>query len=395
MGSGEPNGVNFMRLLMVTQDFPPVVGGIQTYSYQLALRFAMRCEAFEVIAPSHPESASVDDECPFRVTRVPVSSNGMRVAVLPWLIAAARRGRFDTVFLAQWYTGAAGNIARRLGFVERVFSAAHGQELLRVPAPDSAFGRWYERHRKSVVNGVDGFFPVSHYTGTLLEADGVPSDRIHVANNGTNPERFALGDRTPETLQAWRQAHGLGQGPLLLTVSRIVERKGIDLVLRAMPALLQSFPTLRYAVVGGGPELENLENLAIELGVSDNAHFLGKIPEEDLLTAYHACDIFVMPARLVYPSVEGFGLVFREANACGKPVIGTRSGGIPDAIVDGETGLLIDPDDLEALIESTLTLLRDPEAARAMGQKGKTLVETKGTWSHVADQILDTMESHT
>ena len=383
-----------MRLLMVTQDFPPVVGGIQTYSYQLALRFAMHCEAFEVIAPSHPDSATVDEACPFPVTRVPVSSNGMRIAVLPWLLAAARRGRYDTLFLAQWYTGAAGNLARRFGFIERVFSAAHGQELLRVPAPGTWFGRWYERHRKSVVNGVDGFFPVSRYTGSLLEEDGVPAARIHVANNGTNPERFALGDRTPESLSAWRETNLLGQGPVLLTVSRIVERKGIDLVLKALPALLESFPTLRYAVVGGGPELENLKRLAEELGVSESTYFLGKIPEEDLLTSYHACDIFVMPARLVFPSVEGFGLVFREANACGKPVIGTRSGGIPDAIIDGETGLLIDPDDLDALIESTSKLLHDPESARAMGQTGKRLVETEGTWGHVADQILAVMESH-
>jgi len=383
-----------MRLLMVTQDFPPVVGGIQTYSYQLALRFAMRCEAFEVIAPSHPDSADIDDLCDFPVTRVPVSSNAMRVAVLPWLIAAARRGRYDTVFLAQWYTGAAGNLARRLGFVERVFSAAHGQELLRVPAPGSLFGRWYERHRKSVVNGVDGFFPVSHYTGSLLENDGVDPGKIHVANNGTNPERFALDGRTPESLETWRKTHDLAPGPMLLTVSRIVKRKGVDLVLRSLPALLEEFPTLRYAIVGGGPEVDNLKSLAVELGVENAARFLGKIPEEDLLTAYHACDIFVMPARLVFPSVEGFGLVFREANACGKPVIGTRSGGIPDAIIDGETGLLIEPDDLAQLTDATLTLLRDPARAQAMGRTGKELVETKGTWSHVADQILDGMGIH-
>ncbi|MEO1271498.1 MAG: glycosyltransferase family 4 protein, partial [Myxococcota bacterium] len=354
-----------MRILMVTQDFPPVVGGIQTYAYALAREFNQRCEAFAVVAPSHPDQEAVDRACPYPVHRVPVSSDWMRVAALPWMMSVALQGRYDTLVLAQWYPAWAAQLMRRLGIVERVYSAAHGQELCWTPLPDTPVGWLYERHRGETLRACDGLFPVSHFTGGVLQAQGVPPSRIHVAMNGTYPERFKL-DTTAEALAQWRQQHGLGSGPMLLTVCRLVHRKGIDLVLEAMPAVLRRFPEACYAVVGGGPERERLEKQARAFGVEGQVRFLGRLDDTDLLRAFYASDLFVMPARMAERamgpwakglSFEGFGLTFREANACGKPVIGARTGGVPDAIEDGVTGLLIDEDDRVGLEAAILELL--------------------------------------
>jgi len=382
-----------MRLLLVTQDFPPAVGGIQTYSKALADRFARATEHFGVLCPQQQGSRDVDVELGYPVFRIPVPSDGMRYAQLPYLSYACLKGGFRVAFLAQWYSGAAASIAKRLGLLDRVYAAAHGQELLRVPAEGKWLGRAYVRHRQRVLSKLDGFFPVSRYTGSLLEGLQVPPDKIHVVYNGTDVDKFALTSAEQAQLPAWRLERGLGSGPLLLTAARLVRRKGIDSVLAALPAIARRVPNVHYAIVGGGPEREALEHLARELGVRERVSFLGKIPDRDVVMAYNACDAFVMPARFEHPSVEGFGLVFREANACGKPVVGSRTGGIPDAIEDGRTGLLIEPDAVEALTTAVLRLLEDPAYAAKLGAQGRALVTESGTWQHAADDMLRVMRA--
>lgn len=380
-----------MRLILVTQDFPPAVGGIQTYSKALADCFAGRTDKFGVIAPYQRGCAKIDDALPYPVFRLPAPSDAMRYTLLPMLSFACLREGYRVAFLAQWYSGAAASAVKTMGLLDRVYSAAHGQELLRVPSEGQWFGRAYVRHRQRVLKTIDGFFPVSRYTSSLLEGRDVPKGKLHVVFNGTETERFSLSRDQLATLPEWRHAHGIGEGPLLLTAARLVHRKGIDSVIAALQEVSRHIPGVRYAVVGEGPERPRLEALAREVGVGDRVSFLGKIPETDVVMAYHACDVFVMPARFEHPSVEGFGLVFREANACGKPVIGTRTGGVPDAIDHERTGLLIEPDDVDALSGAIVRLLQDPEYAAKLGAHGRQVVESSGTWNHAATQMLEVM----
>ena len=382
-----------MRLLLVTQDFPPAVGGIQTYSKALADRFAESAEHFGVVAPYQSGCHEVDRQLAYPVFRIPVPSDGMRYALLPYLSYVCWKGGFRVAFLAQWYSGAAANMAKRTRLLDRVYAAAHGQELLRVPSEGKWLGRAYVKHRQRVLPEIDGFFPVSRYTASLLEDLAVPASKIHVVYNGTDIERFAITWEERARLPAWRLEHGLGAGPLLLTAARLVRRKGVDAVLEALPAIARRVPAVHYAVVGSGPERDNLEQRARELGVRERVTFLGKLPDRDVVMAYNACDVFVMPARFEHPSVEGFGLVFREANACGKPVVGSRTGGIADAIEDGRTGLLIEPDAIEALTLAVLRLLEDPSYAAQLGHQGRELVATSGTWQHAADSMLEVMRA--
>lgn len=381
-----------MRLLFVTQDFPPEVGGIQTYSWEVSRRLVARVETLEVMAPRHPDAASVDHSAPFPITRLPGRPDLLPLSALPFVPFRARSLKADVAFHAQWQTVGASVIARAVfGWPHRIVCAAHGRELLFNPAPlSSGLDTEYERLRHFLLRQVDTFLPVSHYTAELLHDRGVPSPRVHVVPNGTDPERFRPQDGSP-----LRQRLGLSDQPLLLTVGRLVPRKGIDTVLQALPSIAERCPEVAYVVAGTGPDQSRLEGLADHLGVRDRVRFVGDVDHDRLPLYYSAADLFVMPAREDPPDVEGFGLVFLEANACGTPVIGARSGGIPDAVRDEETGLLVPPDAPDAFAEAALRILTDPDRAETLGQQGRHRVVNEANWDHIADHIHDLLTRET
>jgi len=375
---------------MLTQDYPPAVGGIQTYADCLSREWAPACADFAVMAPEGDGAKQIDDHLPFDVYRIPTSSDLMRIKVRPHLIKRLSEQRFDAIFTGHWYVAAAALSARRRGLVKKVFVAAHAQELRKNIMP-IGLKRIYEWHRKRVLRQVDAVYPVSRYTGALLEKDGVDPAKVVVVPNGTEVGRFEVSE--PEQLKfSFREKYQLGDGPVIGTVARLVPRKGIDTVIEAMPILLKSHPDLVYMIVGGGDDEQRLKQLAIQHGVARQCRFLGKIPYEDLVGAYYAMDCFVMPARQIGSSVEGFGLVFCEASACGIPVVGGLSGGVPDAVVDGESGLLVEPDSATECAAAVLPFLNDPNYAKQLGDFGRRHVRAQGTWSAVAKRILQDME---
>lgn len=374
-----------MRLLLVTQDFPPDVGGTQTYAYELARRWVRACEDFAVVAPAVDGADAVDAALPFDVFRVRASYDTLSFRAFPLLRRLAARRGFDTAFHVQWPTALAGLAARRAGALRRVCIAAHGRELLMTPHP-RPLAPLYDGLRTRLLTRADALFPVSRYTAGLLEARGVAPGRVTVVPNGTDAARFAPGDATD-----LREALGVADRRVVLTVCRLVPRKGVDTVLRALARTAAACPDVVYLIGGTGPDRPRLEALARAEGVADRVRFLGRIPDEALPHHYRACDVFVMPSRLDPPHVEGFGIVFLEANACGKPVIGARTGGIPDAIREGETGLLVEPDDPAALAEALTDLLTHPDRAARLGRQGRTRVLAEATWDHVAARLLDAL----
>ncbi len=373
-----------MRLLFVTQDFPPDVGGIQTYSWEVATRLAERVEALEVIAPRRPSAAAVDRTAPPAVNRVRGRPDLLPVTALPTVARRAVRLRADVAVHAQWQTVGASALARWLtGYPRRIVCAAHGRELLFNPLSGLPGGQAaYDRLRRWALAQPDALLPVSRYTAGLLEDQGVPPRRLHVVLNGTNPTRFQ-----PRGGTALRDRLGIGARPMLLTVGRLVPRKGIDTVLRALPQVAASVLAVQYVVAGTGRDRSRLERLAVRRGVSDRVHFVGHVSDDALATYYSAADLFVMPARNAPPDVEGFGLVFLEANACGTPVIGARTGGIPNAVEDGETGLLVPPNAPDDLAEATLHVLTDSDVADKLGRQGRHRAVNEASWDDIADRI--------
>jgi phosphatidylinositol alpha-1,6-mannosyltransferase len=177
----------------------------------------------------------------------------------------------------------------------------------------------------------------------------------------------------------------------LLTVCRLVRRKGIDTVLQVLPALRAEMPDLCYRIVGDGPDRGYLEQVARDLDLLDVVKFLGRVSDDALPDIYRRSDIFVMPAReeTTSASVEGFGIVYLEASASGLPVVAARSGGAVEAVIDGETGFLVPPDEPEALTRALRKLVLDAERRHSMGQAGRRWVEEEMNWDRAAAQIAN------
>jgi phosphatidylinositol alpha-1,6-mannosyltransferase len=171
-------------------------------------------------------------------------------------------------------------------------------------------------------------------------------------------------------------------------VSRLDIHKGHDTVIRALAAVLRDIPDAAYVIVGEGPMRQELEEMSRACGVADHVVFAGYIPRTQTLALFAACDVFVMVSRIENGSTEGFGIVFLEAGAFSKPVIGGRSGGIPDAVADGESGLLVDPLAPEEVGAAISRILKDRDLASRLGRAGCHRVETEFTWERVVRKIL-------
>jgi len=176
---------------------------------------------------------------------------------------------------------------------------------------------------------------------------------------------------------------------VILTVGRLIERKGHDIVIRAMARLASEFPAARYVVVGDGPRGPYLRDLVASVALQDRVVFVGEVRKEDLPLYYQAADVFAMVsrARERQGDVEGFGLVYLEAGACAKPVVAGRSGGVPDAVVDGVTGLLVSPESVEEVADALARLLRDRELAAKLGQAGRQRVEREMNWENTVRSV--------
>jgi phosphatidylinositol alpha-1,6-mannosyltransferase len=215
---------------------------------------------------------------------------------------------------------------------------------------------------------------------------GLASDRLRVIYAGVNPEGFVV---QPGQVEELRARLGLGSEKLILTVSRLVARKGQDQVLRALPRVKEAVGPVRYVIAGSGPEEPRLRELSQTLHLEQESLFLPEVPDAELPALYALADVFAMPSRdLPGEAIEGLGLVYLEANLCGTPVVGGRTGGTADAIVDGETGLLVDPEQTAEIAEALTRLLLDPELRLRMAQAGAERVARDFTWDQVADRLL-------
>jgi phosphatidylinositol alpha-1,6-mannosyltransferase len=193
------------------------------------------------------------------------------------------------------------------------------------------------------------------------------------------------------------QSKGLVSVPtnarVILTVARLVERKGIDKVIESMPFVKKHFPNSAYFIAGDGPFRSHLKQLAKKSQVSSSIFFRGFVSEEEKVRLYQACDVFIMPSRVVNKEdVEGFGIVFLEASACRKPVIGGNSGGIGDAIVDGQTGIIVEAEDISSIASSIISLLANDDYRVKMGENGYQRVRDHYTWTRIASDFKQSIQ---
>ena len=239
-------------------------------------------------------------------------------------------------------------------------------------------------YEKKLMKRSDALIAVSKYTvDELTELYGIDEKKIHVIYNGVDVQKFKpRPDRTE-----LRRDFGLeAEKKIVLFVGRLYHRKGLEILLRSIPPVLQEFSDVKFVISGKGfkEKEESLRNLAKQLDIEDHVTFMGYVPDEKLPNLYSASDIFVLPA--IY---ENFPFAILEAQATGLPVISTKVGGIPEFLVDNENGFLIDAGDSAQLTQRVLALLQDPKLAKEMGMRGRKLIEEKFSWRLITSQVID------
>lgn len=296
-----------------------------------------------------------------------------------------------------------GLVATTLGRSLRIPSVifAHGEEISPFVAGDAKVLR---RKWTTLLKGrmlwrayrqADLIVANSCFTRELVCRGGIDPARVQVIHPGTDPVRFFPVAPDPVLLDSL----GLKGRKVILTVGRLTWRKGQDTVIKALPTIAQAVPNVVYLVAGRGPYESGLKDMARTLNVENQVRFLGEVDPEALPSLYHCCDLFIMPNRVSSRTqdLEGFGIVFLEANACGKPVIGGNSGGVPDAIENGKSGLLVDGTSVEQVSAAVIRMLREPELADEMGRYGRQRVCERFTWDHAASSLVEsitTLMSH-
>ncbi len=249
---------------------------------------------------------------------------------------------------------------------QRYVLAAHGAEIL-----GPARSRWYGPLLRASFKGADRVFPVSAFTADRVAALGISRERLTVIGNGVDPDRYRPGPRNADLVAR----HGLAGCPVVVTVGGLVDRKGQDIVIRAMALVKESHPDLRYLVVGGwalhGSREQDLKALARACGVADRVLFTGSVEDALLPDYYRLGDVFALTGREVPEKgwVEGFGISLLEAAACGVPLVCTLTGGVADAIHE-DHALVVPPEDPAATAAALVKLVDDPALRARMGAAG-------------------------
>jgi phosphatidylinositol alpha-1,6-mannosyltransferase len=352
--------------ILLTSDFPPSRGGIQRYLERLAEHLQASGAQVTVVAPATEGSAASDAGRRYRVVRVPCRGRISAVLYLLGGLLFARLKAPDEVSVASsWFpAGVAAALLPRT-FRGRLAVLAHGTELAsRGNVARSVLMRWVFRRADIVIAN-------SRFTARRARAAGVRG-AIGVAYCGVDP---ATVPRLPAA------------EPTILSVGRLIARKGFDRTIEAVALLSERFPALRYELAGDGPDRTRLEALARDFRVTGHVRFLGEIDDAALRSAYERAWCFAMPSRTDGDDVEGFGIVYLEAAMAALPVVAGRGSGAAEAVVDKVTGLLVDPGDPHAIAAALHELLADPEHARSLGEAGRARALADFTWEHNARTV--------
>jgi len=378
-----------VRYLFIAFDFKPSLGGVADYTHNLAYHLQQSGEDVTIVAPltTTPDSARFDKEQPYRVIRYSLEDYGKSVfhrhLFMAKLLDKTIREIKPACIIFNVWTPYTTTMQILCSFRKKPhFLIAHGMEI---NSKNLSFKNRLWRNisfRKSsylIVN--------SNYTKTLCEKMGIRDDRIFILNPGIDTAIFHIDTQKDEI----RKSLDIPQDDkVLLSIGRLIERKGFDRAIEAVAMLRKTENNFLYILIGDGPERHTLESLIKKLNLEDNVLLKGNVSDREKMRYLNSADIFLMPNReLPNGDVEGFGIVFLEANMCGVPVIAGKSGGTVDAVEHGKTGLLIDGTNVQEIFHALRELMANSQLRRDMGKKGKARVERDFAWAKIAARFQD------
>jgi phosphatidylinositol alpha-1,6-mannosyltransferase len=378
--------------LLLTYDFPPLGGGISRWMEELARGYPPG--SLLVSTGTVGDQDEIDRVLPNPVDRLPISTHRLKTlqGLLLWSRRVATLGRNAEARFA-W----CGNLRpaaypakwawERVGLPYGIL--LHGGDLLQI-RPKLQRSRLKRRTYTPLFDSARAIVANSRWTADLCRKVlgelglAAAAERVRVVGLGTDPERFRPDD---EAARRFRVRRELPEGRWLVTVARLVPHKGIDTGIEVLARLTDEFPDLRYAVIGRGAYADTLRALAAELGVADRVHLLTDVGDDELPGAFAMAEAYLGLSRESGLDAEGFGIALLEAGASGVPVVAGASGGIADAVADGETGVLVTPGDAEPAADAVRHLLADPALARRLGNAGRERVLARFTWQRVVEDL--------
>lgn len=381
-----------MKILVPSWNYPPSVGGIEQVAHHAARGFHDLGHSVTVLAPALAAGATPPAD-PFPVLRA--ARPGIPAFLLHAASAARRIARTDR---PDWLFCTSLTSAPPAWILSKTRRIPYS---LCIYGSDLVFAsRAYQLAIAPLLSGARLLFPISERTTDLLRKRGIPEERIRLITPGVTPPPPPTDRPTPETLALIEQA---GNRPLIISVGRLVRRKGVlEFVRDVLPLLLKQIPDALFWAVGGDPKgsLIHKERLSDSIraaidaaGLQDHARLLGRISDADLDAVYRRASLFVLPCLDLPHDIEGFGIVILEAALQSVPSVATNVGGIPDALDAPNAGLLVPPSDPAAMADAIATLLRDPARLAAMGQYARQRALSAFTWSDIAAQYATALQS--
>ncbi|MCK6579730.1 MAG: glycosyltransferase family 4 protein [Anaerolineae bacterium] len=366
-----------MRILILSREFPPGPGGIGTHAYQLALRLLDLGWQVEVIsrqdAADADEIAAFNTAQPFKVRHLrPVESTaGDLIYRMRVVIDAVRTFQPDLILASGrrsvWLAALLAPVLRKPWA-----AVGHGTEFTLGSSAN-------QRLTALAFSRAAGVICVSQFTRQRMLRSGVRPRAEWVIPNGADDTRYA--PVSAETVRAFRAQRGWEGARLLVTVGNVSPRKGQDIVIRALPQVLRVHPNTHYVIVGLPSKQSEYAALAESLGVGDHVHFLGRQPQEEVICAMSAADLFVITSRTTADGdFEGYGIVVVEAAMCGTPSVVSRESGLVEAVEDGSTGIAVAPEDPDDTARGILRLLDDEPLRRTMGEQARARALSEQTW---------------
>ena len=373
------------RVLLVTNDFPPRRGGIQSYLHELVGQLLQSGDdhALTVYAPKWKGCDEFDEsarESGYQIVRHPTTL----MLPGPGVDDRMRRLIAELDIETVWF-GAAAPLAllaprARSAGAGRVIASTHGHEVgwSMLPLARNALRR--------IGDGTDAVTYVSSYTrGRFASAFG-PHAALEYVPPGVDTDRFAP---DPAARADMRSRYGLGDRPVIVCLSRLVPRKGQDMLIRALPAIRERVKGAALVIVGGGPYMDTLRRLAGETDVTEHVVFTGGVPGTELPAHHAMADVFAMPCRTrgAGLDVEGLGIVFLEASSTAVPVVAGDSGGAPETVLDGQTGTIVDGTDVGQIVTAITEILGDRDRAERMGEAGRRWAVDNWQWRFQAQRL--------
>jgi phosphatidylinositol alpha-1,6-mannosyltransferase len=386
-----------MQTLLITIEFPPETGGIENYSYNLIKRVSDSA----VLAPKVPNSHSFDKNQNFKIIRKKIlyhrqhwlfknkfysNSVGYLITLMALLWHSWRtikKEKPDIVICSECVpVGIVIGLLNKVNNVPYVVFT-HGKDILYLQ--HIPFVKWLIKYSFKKASTI---VSNSEYTRNLVMELEVPKEKTKIIHPCVNSEQFR-----PINVSVMKKELDLSDKQILFSVGRLVKRKGNDMVIKSLPEVIEKIPDLVYLIAGNGPYKAELKKMVSDLDLEEHVYFLGYISDSKLPFYYNLCDVFIMPSRTEKGDPEGFGIVYIEASACCKPVIGSKMGGIPDAVIDGKTGKLVDPLDINDISHSIVELLSDKQKSKNMAQAGFLRARKELNWDRAAGILCEIIKN--